>query len=631
MLSTNRTLHRLPLLLLLIISLATPAWARLVIGVTPAVIPGSGDRRTLDDCAELLGNQLGEAVYLRSIDNEAQLIDWVARFRELDAALITPKAFGASPVGELVKVTDLASDDGPGLIVVTYAGQSAERIERLRALIDLPRTEPGRRLLQRSAPSTPPPSPRAVYGESLLSPSLSPQTPGASSPQPERARPLPKIEVPAVASPPPRPAPVQPAPVAPQAPARPAVSAPATVVAPPATAPALPVAATPTPAKPVILAPTAPASPPAAAPTAAPAAPVKASRLRLVFFFSLILVTGILLKLALLVRHWRHNRAARTPTPPPVAFPASTPDPAPAFQPSPAEPAKAQPKLDSAFTGEPLPDLPSTWESIGLPPVLPPLAEEEEVISLAGSELEPKSGNVDAEILPHLLRHCAELDEPAVMAIRTPHRETRLHFNAGKVSHVEVVYPDAGVCYAEKTGQLMVRDNLLSAAKLDQALEIVRRNPGHGLGAALGTIGALEPEGFRTILTRHAKTQFFFLLLFPEGEYRLEHHAKASAEDEAVGLEIDALLSDADYHQAEWAAIRKELPGLTTAVAFLPDGRDKLEKLQLSPAQLQLLAKIDGCQTLDALCATTNLPDYETCRFLYMMTRVGVLSVAAPS
>ena len=634
----NRTFRPILLLLPLIFSLSTPSWARLVIGVTPAVTPGAGDRRTLDDCAELLGNQLGEAVYLRSIDSEAQMVDWVARFRELDAALITSQAFATGPAGELVKVTDLAGDGEPGLVVVTYAGQSPERIDRLRTLSQLPRTEPGRRLLQRAAPRTPPPAPRAVYGESLLSPAMSPQTPAASPAQPERARPLPKAEIPADTPPLPRTAPVQPVAAAPPAPASPPAQAPPTVMptvsaTQPATAPTPPAAIVQAPItapeKPVMLAPATPTS---------PAAPAKASRLRLVFFVSLILITGILLKLALLVRHWRRHRGAGRPVSPPAVFTARPLDPPPAIQP----PSVAAPDLPAVPPPLPLgpgvavvasapipldfPELPPPWETQDWARPLPPL-DVEEIVSLEDLVLETGSGTLDAETLPHLLQHCAGLAEPVVMTIRTPHRETHLHFSAGKISHVGVVYPRAVVSFAEKTGQMMVRDSLLSAAKLDQALEIVRRNPGNGLGAALRTVDALDPEGYRSILNRHAKTQLFFLLLFPEGEYLVAPPKQAATDDEAIALEIDALLSDADYHQAEWTAIRKDLPGLTTAVTLLPDGREKLGKLQLSSAQMQLLEQIDGSQPLDALCATTTLPDYETCRFLYMMTRIGVLSV----
>ncbi|GEM_PF-5804405 len=631
-------------LTLLLLLPATPALARLVIGVTPANTPGAGDRRTLDDCAELLGNQLGEAVYLRSIDSEALLIDWVARFRELDAALITPQAFTGS-AGALVKVTDLTIDGGPALVVVTYAGQSPGRIERLRGLHQLPRTEPGRRLLQRSGPPAPAPSPRAANGEALLPAPPAVHKQGGTPPPSIRSAPMPK-EATQEISPPARTLSVQPAAVAPQASAPAKTPAPIAVtpaasppsaVAPPVTAPVQPAAVPPTPATTQVMAPAAPAPPAKAAVAEPPAPTAKSSRLRLVFFVSLVLITGILLKLALLVRHWRRNRTGQVPVPPPAAFISAEPA-APAVQPTPAKtaalPAEPPPlpsRLDVVAAELPpipanFPELPPPWETRDWAQPLPSFAvETEEIVPLEEIVTEEASGHLDAEVLPRLLQQCAAHVEPVALHIRTPHREMCLCFSGGLITHVEVDYPGAGVLFAEKTGQLMIRDNLLAVANLDQAQELMRRKPEDGLGAALRTIGALEPEGYRTILSRHAKTQLFFLLLFPEGEYRLEYQAKEPAVDEAIALEIGALLSDADYHQAEWAAIRKDLPGLTTAVALLPDGREKLPKLQLSSAQLQLLEKIDDHQTLDALCALSTLPDYETCRFLYMMTRIGVL------
>jgi len=383
----NRALRPLFPLLLLTFSLATPAWARLIIGVTPTATPGAGDRRTLNECAELLGNQLGEAVYLRSIDNEALLIDWVARFRELDAALITTKAFAASSAGDLVKVTNLAVDGGQSLTVVTYAGQSSTRIVRLRALSQLPNSEPGRKLLQHSRPSMPATSSQAINGSTLLTPTTPPQasmvpastpTQVASSPLPpkDRATTQPEPELPRISTAR-QTTPVQKIPSVKQTQlVSPFKAPPAAVPIPtvdPAIQPETPTAVT-THSK--ASAPSPPIQPATVTPAAVPQAQTKLSRPRFTFFVSLILITGIFLKLALLLRHWRRNRAVRVSTPPPVA---STPivSQKPAAQTTTPDSAKISAGLRSASSENILPDLPSTWESAILPPILQPLSKDQ--------------------------------------------------------------------------------------------------------------------------------------------------------------------------------------------------------------------------------------------------------------
>ena len=91
--------------LLLILLLAAPissALARMVVGVTPAVLPGAADRATLTALEGELATRLGEPVLVRSFDSEAMLIDWLIRFRELDAALIGRAQLRAFPAGTVI-------------------------------------------------------------------------------------------------------------------------------------------------------------------------------------------------------------------------------------------------------------------------------------------------------------------------------------------------------------------------------------------------------------------------------------------------------------------------------------------------------------------------------------------------
>ena len=89
---------------------------------------------------------------------------------------------------------------------------------------------------------------------------------------------------------------------------------------------------------------------------------------------------------------------------------------------------------------------------------------------------------------------------------------------------------------------------------------------------------------------------------------------------------MTALIREAAQHRAEWTAIRKVLPSLDTRLAFLPDGRLKLEQVRLSVHQQLALTMIDGKQTLGEICASSAMMDYEVYRFLYLMVKSGVLT-----
>jgi len=177
----------------------------------------------------------------------------------------------------------------------------------------------------------------------------------------------------------------------------------------------------------------------------------------------------------------------------------------------------------------------------------------------------------------------------------------------------------------------MVREGMLAETQRDQALELIGRQEGLRLAAALQQLGILDLEALRHVLAKQAKTTLFALILFAAGEYRIEADSNAIPAEESIALQAEELIREAAHHQAEWTAIRKVLPSLDTLLDFSPEGRDKLDQVRLSVHQQLLLSQVDGQTPVGTLCNASTMMDYEVCRFLYLMVKAGVLQAVPAS
>ncbi|MCM2265758.1 MAG: DUF4388 domain-containing protein [Desulfuromonadales bacterium] len=606
---------------------ASPALARMVIGVTPAVTPGVGDPAVRGALEGELSSRLGETVVVRSFASEAAVLDWLIRFRELDAALVGRSLVHTLPAGTLLHLADL-----PPAVAVTHPGIAAGQHETLsRAFRSLFEDERGRQVLSRLASTAKiMPPPKVASAQRATQPALKPA--GAT---PAVTAPLKTVPVPSAPTP---------SPVVISKPA----ALPTAAAAPPLqSTTALPPAKTTT-ASPLAKIPakqTVPAKPQSAMPTPAlepSVEPTGRKRTGLLLIAALVIMIGISIKITLLMRHWQQNkvRPATPPVPPSAetfnyqGVQAHSVSAQSASAMATAEtnalipPGIKQPATSAAAATE------SSASMADPAPIIRPAPKRKTAPGKTAEDVFPptddlvvEQGRLGKVKIPALFKRCAELPQPVVLRVRAGDNETSVHFAAGQICHASSRNwrSDGEARQWSKLGYLMVRDGVLSEAQRDQTLELIERQPGLRFTAALQQLGILDLEALRHILARQAKTTIYSLILFSSGEYRIETDSGSIPAEESIALQVEALLREASHHQAEWTAIRKVLPNLGTRLDFTPDGREKLEQVRLSVHQQLLLSQVDGQTQIGTLCCDSTMMDYEACRFLYLMVKAGVL------
>lgn len=242
------------------------------------------------------------------------------------------------------------------------------------------------------------------------------------------------------------------------------------------------------------------------------------------------------------------------------------------------------------------------------------------------SETVIEEGTLGPGKVPELLKRCADLPKPVILKINKGSSEKLIYFAGGQVSAAYTYNTNAesGGRW-NKLGSLLVRENLITDEERDQGMALVLKEPELRLGEALLKLGLIDLQGLRHALTRQAKLSIFSLILFPEGNYQILDEASSLPAEESISLEVISLIREASHHQSEWRAIRQTLPNLNKKLQFSAVGQEKLEKVNLAPQQQTTLALIDGKRTINDLCAESSMLDYEVYRFLYLMVKTGVL------
>lgn len=134
------------LLLALLLLLPVAAQARLTLGWVPgAAILGREDQA--QRLAAHLEARLVEPVELRYFSNEAQLHEWLHRYRMVDLAALSQAYYQELPAGQLVPVASLGSNSASAQLVLRQGLPSEQQLQLRTLLADLAADPAGSALL----------------------------------------------------------------------------------------------------------------------------------------------------------------------------------------------------------------------------------------------------------------------------------------------------------------------------------------------------------------------------------------------------------------------------------------------------------------------------------------------------
>jgi uncharacterized protein YggL (DUF469 family) len=154
--------------------------------------------------------------------------------------------------------------------------------------------------------------------------------------------------------------------------------------------------------------------------------------------------------------------------------------------------------------------------------------------------------------------------------------------------------------------------------------------PGRRLGAILVEMEALEPEELMPAVEQHVRDVLMDVVCWNRGDYDLvmkDVDLQKAELDNVVALNISTenLILEGIRRCRSWSQVLRGIGGDIHTVAAPTGDTEILYKLDLSPEEQEVLARVNGRSTVEQICQVSYLSDFETCRILWALLVLGVI------
>jgi tetratricopeptide (TPR) repeat protein len=179
-------------------------------------------------------------------------------------------------------------------------------------------------------------------------------------------------------------------------------------------------------------------------------------------------------------------------------------------------------------------------------------------------------------------------------------------------------------------GTLLLRAGKLSEEDFARACAMQTAGDARRLGAILLDIGAISRRELERQVRAQVEEVIFELMSWSEGYFSFSDEAVADGGAPVVRIPTEALLMEAARRIDEWARIEARIPHLGVIPQLVPPDAGGTTRLDLLPAEWQLLAAVDGARDVHALAEAVGRSEFDVARTLFGLASAGVVTLEDP-
>jgi hypothetical protein len=178
----------------------------------------------------------------------------------------------------------------------------------------------------------------------------------------------------------------------------------------------------------------------------------------------------------------------------------------------------------------------------------------------------------------------------------------------------------------QRFGARLVRMSKISAKDLDRALAMQEKGDPRRLGDILVSIGAIARREVDRQLKAQIEETILDLLGWKEGHFRFEEGATFDGLVESpVRIAAEGLLMESARRLDEWSRIEATVPHLRVVPKLPAHEGTASGRLDLAPAEWEVLAAVDGERDLHALADTLGKSEFDVARTVFNLAAAGVI------
>ena len=179
-------------------------------------------------------------------------------------------------------------------------------------------------------------------------------------------------------------------------------------------------------------------------------------------------------------------------------------------------------------------------------------------------------------------------------------------------------------------GTLLLRTGKLSEADFARARAMQETGDRRRLGDILLDIGAIGRRELERQVRAQVEEVIFELMSWSEGYFSFSDNATPDGGSSVVRIPTEALLMEAARRIDEWSRIEARIPHLGVVPRLVPPDAGGTTRLDLLPAEWQLLAAVDGQRDVRAVAAVLARSEFDVARTLFGLASAGVVVLEDP-
>ena len=178
----------------------------------------------------------------------------------------------------------------------------------------------------------------------------------------------------------------------------------------------------------------------------------------------------------------------------------------------------------------------------------------------------------------------------------------------------------------DRIGHLLLRAGKVTEAQIEAARQAQQERPGTPLGAMLVEHGAVTADEVRRQLRFQIQEVVFELVQWKDGYFRFEEGTFAQNGTVPVRVSTESLLMEAARRVDEWSTLETKIPHMGVIPVLVADTSDA-PALDLHPTEWEVLAEIEGQQSLKQIASALGRSEFEVAKIVYGLVATGVVEV----
>lgn len=230
-------------------------------------------------------------------------------------------------------------------------------------------------------------------------------------------------------------------------------------------------------------------------------------------------------------------------------------------------------------------------------------------------------GSIEKFTLPEIFQLIASGRKSGTLGIQRDDSIVMIYFVRGTITY------GYGPRQTYHLGQLLKEQDLITAEQLDEAINIQSKNENtRRLGEILINRGFIDRADLEKVIRKQVEELLYSLLSWHTGSFKFYEDQFPTEEEVTVELSVENVVLEGLRRWDEETFIRETLPDLDAVYTISAAQGGGRRAVTMEANEWNIMALVDGKQTINEICHRSSLSREETLRKLAQLKLAGIIT-----